>query len=201
MTANLSPTNTTGIIAIKQKVSGTDSLLSEALSVRVEPDQLKNATVYGTAVADLLNETLERYGEALGIGGNASTSAADSNNTTAAATTPSVNSSSNATVVNYADYQSTQGLVNMTKETLNQTKMLLGGSNATTATAGATNSSAKVDNDLDQLKTLIDNKTSYSQVATFVYNTVYPDLNSAIGLKLPHLDANQAIKDAMSGEE
>lgn len=45
MTANISPTNMTGITAIKQKVSDTDSLLSEALTVRIEPAQLKNATI------------------------------------------------------------------------------------------------------------------------------------------------------------
>lgn len=181
MTANLSTTNATGIAAVKQKVSDTDALLGEALSVRVEPTQLTNATVYGTAVTDLLNETLERYGEALGIGANTSSSATMENA-----------SMSNAKIVDYADYQSTKGLVNMTSETFNKTKSLV-------ANTANTNALSKIDTDLNQLKNMIDNMTSYSQVTTFVYNTIYPDLNSALNLGLSQVDANKAIQDAMSG--
>lgn len=185
MTANLSPTNATGIAAVKQKIRDTDALLGEALSVRVEPTQLTNATVYGTAVADLLNETLERYGEALGIGANTSSPATTSS--------PTENASmSNAKIVNYADYQSTKGLVNMTSETFNKTKSLV-------ANTANTNALSKIDKDLNQLKNMIDNMTSYTQVTTFVYNTIYPDLNSALNLGLSQVDANKAIQDAMSG--
>ena len=187
MTANLSPTNATGIAAVKQKVSDTDALLGEALSVRVEPTQLTNATVYGTAVAELLNETLERYGEALGIGANTSSSSS------ATTSSPTENASmSNAKIVNCADYQSTKGLVNMTSETFNKTKSLV-------ANTANTNALSKIDTDLNQLKNMIDNMTSYSQVTTFVYNTIYPDLNSALNLGLSQVDANKAIQDAMSG--
>lgn len=191
MTANLSPTNTTGISAIKQKVSDTDALLSEALQVRIEPNQIRNATVYGIAVADLLNETLERYGEAAGIGQNTSTSAsASTNNMTTGTATASSNNT--AMIANYADYQSTIGLVNMTKEMLNQTKSFMNNT-------GNANAISKIDSDLAQLKTMVDNKSSYTQVATVVYNTIYPDLNSALNLGLHKVDVNKAVQDAMSG--
>ena len=229
MTANLSPTNMTGITAIKQKVSDTDSLLSEALTVRIDPTQLKNATINAWAVADLLNETLERYGEALGIGENSSASpvVADSNNSdiyTNAQTNTTANSSSMsnntaAVIANDANYQSTQGLVNMTKEMFDQIESLLvsnsstaisveSSTNNTTTTIGntttiTTNSSAlsKVDDDLNELKSLIDNKSSYTQVATFVYDTIYSDLNSAFGLGLERVDVAEAIEEARSGTE
>jgi hypothetical protein len=227
LTANLSPTNMTGITAIKQKVSDTDALLGEALTVRIEPTQLKNATVNAWAVADLLNETLERYGEAIGIAENSSTSSAtvDGNNsqvsTNADTSTDSASMSNNTstTIVNYAEYQSTQGLVNMTKEMLNEIKSLLGrnsstaisadgSTNTTTATMGnattrTTNSSeiSKVDNDLNELESLIDNKSSYIQVATFVYDTIYPDLDSAFGLGLEKVDVAEAVEEARSGVE
>ncbi len=228
MTANLSPTNMTGITAIKQKVSDTDALLGEALTARIEPTQLRNATVNAWAVADLLNETLERYGEAIGIAENSSNSsaAADGNNsevsTNADTTTDNASMSNNTStiMVNYAEYQSTQGLVNMTKEMLNEIKSLLGrnsstaistdSSTNTTTTATTmgnattrTNSSAisKVDNDLNELESLIDNKSSYIQVATFVYDTIYPDLDSAFGLGLEKVDVAEAIKEARSGVE
>jgi hypothetical protein len=47
---------------------------------------------------------------------------------------------------------------------------------------------------------MIDNTAGYSQVATFVYNTIYPDLNSALTLGLATVDANKAIEEAKSGE-
>jgi hypothetical protein len=224
MTANLSPTNTTGITAIKQKVSDIDALLSEALTVRIEPTQLKNATVNAWAVADLLNETLERYGEAIGISENSSNSsgATDGNNsqtsTNTNATTYNASMSNNGstTIVDYAEYQSTQGLVNMTKEMLNEIKSLLGGNSSTAISADSStntttvgnaittaNSSAisKVDDDLNQLESLIDNNSSYTQIATFVYDTIYPDLDSAFGLGLASVDVEEAINEARSGEE
>lgn len=215
MTTNLSPNNMSGITAVSQKVSDTDALLGEALSARVDPAQLRYTTVYGWAVADLLNETLERYGESRGIGENSSS---PSSTTVASGSNESNNTTSNT--VNYADYQSTTGLVNMTKETLDQVKSLaLGSSNSSTnssqsnsSNAGAasttmsntttnSNAAAKIDGELDQLKSLIDNKSNYEQVATFVYNTIYPDLNSAFGLGLESVDATKAIEEARSGEE
>jgi hypothetical protein len=232
MTANLSSTNMTGITAIKQKVSDTDALLGEALTARIEPTQLRNATVNAWAVADLLNETLERFGEAIGIAENSSNSsaAADGNNnsevstnTNTATDNASMSNNTSTIIVNYAEYQSTQGLVNMTKEILNEIKSLLGrnsstaisadsSTNATTTTTATTmenaattttNSSAisKVDNDLNELESLIDNNSSYTQVATFVYGTIYPDLDSAFGLGLEKVNVTEAIEEARSGVE
>ncbi len=216
MTANVSPNNMSGITAISQKVSDTDALLGEALSARIEPAQLRNATVYGWALADLLNETLERYGETLGIGENTSSPST----TTTVARDSNENNNTTSNIVNYADYQSTIGLVNMTKEMLDQVESLaLGNSKSSTnslqsnsSNAGTTsttmsntttnsNAAAKIDSELDQLKSLIDDKSNYEQVATFVYNIIYPDLNSAFGLGLESVDATKAIEEARSGEE
>ena len=119
-------------------------MLSEALTVRIEPTELKNATINAWAVADLLNETLERYGEALGIGEenlSASSAAADTNAESNATSTNSSIMSNNMTanIANYADYQSTQGLVNMTEEMLNQIQSLLGGNSSTATSLDSSN--------------------------------------------------------------
>ena len=198
-TANISPNMADTIMTIKQKSRDTDALLSEALSVRVEPDQLKNSTVYGLALANLLNETLEHYAEALGIGKseNSSTSATSTNNASMMVTmdnSSGMSSSNTATIVDFANYQSTQGLVNMTSELWSKTKSL---ANMT----ASTNAMSKVDSDITQLKSMVDGKASYLQVATLVYNIIYPDLNSALNLGLQKVDANKAIENAMSGED
>ena len=211
MTANLSATNTTGIAAVRQKVSDTDALLGEALSVRVEPAQLTNATVYGTAVADLLNETLEHYTGAPGVGAaNESTTITTGANTTSIpansmtnATTGTSTAAANTTTkaVSNADYQSAKALVNLIiNETWDKTKSLASTSSSNSSSIN-TSGLSKVDTDLNQLKSMIDNTASYSQVATFVYNTIYPDLNSALDLGLADVDANKAIEETSSGEE
>ena len=224
MTANLSLTNATAIAAIKQKVSDTDALLGEALTVRIEPTQLRNATVNAWAVADLLNETLERYGEATGLSENSSDSSATSDgnssqtstNTNATSDNASMSNNSSTAIVDYAEYQSTQGLVNTTREMLNDIKSLVGGNSSTAISADSstntaavgnatttTNSSAisKVDDDLNELESLIDNNSSYTQIATFVYDTICPDLNSAFGLGLASVNVEEAIDEARSCEE
>lgn len=107
----------------------------------------------------------------------------------------------------------------MTKEMFDQIESLLvsnsstaisveSSTNNTTTTIGntttiTTNSSAlsKVDDDLNELKSLIDNKSSYTQVATFVYDTIYSDLNSAFALGLERVDVAEAIEEARSGKE
>ena len=55
--------------AVKDKVDNIAALLQEALSVRVEPDQMKNATVHILALNDLLGEINEHYSGAYGIEG------------------------------------------------------------------------------------------------------------------------------------
>jgi hypothetical protein len=59
----------------------------------------------------------------------------------------------------------------------------------------------KIDSELDQLKSLIDEKLDYEQVAGFLCNTIYPDLNSVFGFGLESADATGAVEEARSGEE
>ena len=51
---------------IKDKVSNVDAILGEVLSVRIDKNQLNNVTVKASTINDLVGETLEHYGEAVG---------------------------------------------------------------------------------------------------------------------------------------
>ena len=136
---------------IKGKVDKIDSLLQEAITVRVEKNQLTNSTVKGQAIADVVDEALERYREAYGIeeGGK---SAAEHN-----------------TIVNMADYQSAQAIAAKAQEMFNEAKQL------TSASAAIT----KVGNDLAQFKNDIDMKTAYDKVSAYMENTLDPDIKAA----------------------
>src|SRR5919197_1139978 len=83
---------------IKDKVSNIGDILQEAITVRIEKDQLNNSTVKAEATSNIVNETLEHYGGAYGIkeeGGE------EYGNTITAG---------HNTIVNVAEYQSAQAL-------------------------------------------------------------------------------------------
>jgi hypothetical protein len=150
---------------IKDKVSNIGDILQEAITVRVEKDQLKNSTVKAEATSNIVNETLEHYGGAYGIeeeGGGE-----EQGNTTAAG---------HNTIVNVAEYQSAQALASKAEEMFNEAKSLMS-SNATSSS-----NIAKVGNDLSQLKSDIDAKKPYDSVATLIESTIQPDIKAAFNL-------------------
>jgi hypothetical protein len=138
---------------VKGKISNINALLQEAITVRVEKNQLTNSTVKGQAVSDIADEALERYREAYGI--EEGKSAAGHN-----------------TIVNMADYQSAQAIAAKAQEMLNEAKQLASTSAAIT----------KVGNDLMQFKNYIDTKTPYDKVNSYMEDTLHPDIKSAFKL-------------------
>ena len=139
---------------IKGKVDRIDGLLQEAITVRVEKNQLSNSTVKGQAVSDIIDEALERYKEAYGI--EEGKSAAGHNS-----------------IVNMADYQSAQAIADKAQEMFNEAKQL-----TSTSSAAIT----KVGNDLTQFKNDIDNKTPYDKVNSYMEHTLDPDIKTAFKL-------------------
>jgi hypothetical protein len=138
---------------IKGKVDRIDALLQEAITVRVEKNQLSNSTVKGQAVNDIIDEALERYREAYGIEEGKSTAGHN-------------------TIVNMADYQSAQAIAAKAQEMFNEAKQL------TSISAAIT----KVGNDLAQFKNDIDTKAPYDKVNSYVENTLDTDIKTAFKL-------------------
>jgi len=143
--------------AIKGKISNINALLQEAITVRVEKDQLSNSTVKGQAVSDIADEALERYREAYGIEEGKSTAGHN-------------------TIVNMADYQSAQAIAAKAQEMFNEAKQLI------PASESSSTAITKVGSDLSTLKNDIDTKLPYDRVATFANSTVTPDLKAAFKL-------------------
>lgn len=138
---------------VKGKISNINALLQEAITVRVEKNQLTNSTVKGQAVSDIADEALERYREAYGIEEGKSTAVQNM-------------------IVNTAAYQSAQAIAAKAQEMFDEAKQIAPQSAAIT----------KVSNDLVQLKNDIDVKTSYDKVNAFVENTLNPDIKAAFKL-------------------
>ncbi len=138
---------------VKGKINNINALLQEAITVRVEKNQLTNSTVKGQAVSDIADEALERYREAYGI--EEGKSAAGHN-----------------TIVNMADYQSAKAIAAKAQEMFDEAKQLTSTSAAIT----------KVGDDLTQFKNYIDTKTTYDKVNSYMEDTLDPDIKAAFKL-------------------
>jgi hypothetical protein len=145
--------------AIKGKIDRIDALLQEAITVRVEKNQLSNSTVKGQAVSDIIDEVLERYREAYGIEEGKSTAGHNS-------------------IVNMADYQSAQAIAAKAQEMFSEAKQLVPANESSSTLAAFT----KVGNDLSMLKNEVNTKVPYDKVATFANSTITPDLKAAFKL-------------------
>jgi hypothetical protein len=155
---------------IADKVSNLDAVLGEVLSVRIDNDQLNNATVKALTINDLVGETLEHYGEAVGHEESNETSESDHNSTASESTA----SNSSAQIVNEAPYQTAQALSSRIIEFFNDVK------------SGALNSTASgsIQTGLESLKSNIDKKASFDTLDHLVDKSITPTLNSAYDLKL-----------------
>jgi hypothetical protein len=150
---------------IKDKVSNVDAILGEVLSVRIDKNQLNNVTVKASTINDLVGETLEHYGEAVGhVDTNKSS---ESNSTTNA-------SSSAVKIVNEAAYQTAQALSSRVIELYKDVN-----SKALNSTAAE-----NIQSGLEMLKSDIDKKVPFDKIDKLIDSTISPALNSAYDLKL-----------------
>src|SRR6478672_306098 len=150
---------------IKDKVSNVDAILGEVLSVRIDKNQLNNVTVKASTINDLVGETLEHYGEA--VGHEDTNNSSESNNTTNA-------SSSAVKIVNEAAYQTAQALSSRVIELYKDVN-----SKALNSTAAENAQSG-----LEMLKSDIDKKVTFDTIDKLIDSTISPALNSAYDLKL-----------------
>ena len=150
---------------IKDKVSNVDAILGEVLSVRIDKNQLNNVTVKASTINDLVGETLEHYGEA--VGHEDTNKSSESNSTTNA-------SSSAVKIVNEAAYQTAQALSSTVIELYKDVN-----SKALNSTAAENAQSG-----LEMLKSDIDKKVPFDSLDKLIDSTISPALNSGYDLKL-----------------
>ena len=150
---------------IKDKVSNVDAILGEVLSVRIDKNQLNNVTVKASTINDLVGETLEHYGEA--VGHEDTNNSSESNSTTNASSTA-------VKIVNEAAYQTAQALSSRVIELYKDVN-----SKALNSTAAE-----NAQGGLEMLKSDIDKKVPFDALDKLIDSTISPALNSAYDLKL-----------------
>jgi hypothetical protein len=151
---------------IKDKVSNVDAILGEVLSVRIDKNQLNNVTVKASTINDLVGETLEHYGEAVGH--------EDTNKSSESNSTTNASSSAAVKIVNEAAYQTAQALSSRVIELYKDVN-----SKALNSTAAENAQSG-----LEMLKSDIDKKVPFDTLDKLIDSTISPALNSGYDLKL-----------------
>jgi hypothetical protein len=189
------------IQTINNTVTSLNDILAEAVSVRVESEQLNNATTWAMTLADLVNVVLSDYGNATG----SSFDLTDMSNMAGVNATSSTSNmtSSMTTIVDTGAYQSAQYLANNTilqlfndrLEPLTTSSSATSsiGSNATTMTqegegispaGNMTSDIDKLEAGLLQLKDDINRKVSPNDVMMTAHLNIHPLIMQIYGLSL-----------------
>ena len=193
---NISPQN------INTNLTNLSDLLAEAVTVRVEKDQLKNMTVQALAFAEDINKILDEYTTALKGDNVSSVMNMDMNNMNMN-TNMDMNMSKNnmssmnmeasdakqEAIKNIGAYQRASALTEIATERFNTE--LAGKSNVTSAME-------QVLKGLDQLKMSIQNKESLLTVMGIVHGQIQPNLQVAFDLKLAEATDNGGGNMSMS---
>jgi hypothetical protein len=176
---SLKATPIPSVANITDQVNNLNDTLEEAISVRIEPDQLNNSTVKALALNDMLGEILEHYGEAHGIEQIAREGEEEQsyNETSSTPTSTTANeTNSNTTIVNVTDYQSAKALAGVAIEMFNEIKTL--------APSNVSDVVSKLDSGLTELKQSINNQSSYDTVDEIVDSKIIPNLQGAFNFRL-----------------
>ena len=186
--------------SVDQFVRNLEDILDEAVSIRMEQEDVENATIQALAFDDLVNSNLENYGSAYAVDSDMAMMGQNSNNMTTHTfgnsgniEVNSMNMSSsgtmvgmdaggresniNSSLVNMTDYQSAQTLAAKTLEIFSVELKPMAPNNSS---AFITN----LENGLTQLNASIKNKASPMDIMMIVHTQIHPNLLEVYNLRL-----------------
>jgi hypothetical protein len=195
--SNGSSSRTSGIPNIESNITRIGDLLGEAVAARISKDTLNNPKTQAIVIANLGNEIYNSYGKAFGMisaktrnmtmmvmgntsGGNNNddnASSTMSNNMQNMMMTDTVISNIHNNIIDLTAYQTTQGLASQALEMFNKNLKPITPSNATAA-------NSKIEEDLTQIKSTIDDKGPFMDIAKLVHIQLHPSLITTYGLRL-----------------
>ena len=184
---NAFETGTPSQSEITDKVSNITDIIAEVVNARIDEEQLNNVTVKALVINDLLGETLEHYGLALGNTEGEQETEHDENMTSSHSTDNKNNVSTN--IVDYANYQSAQAAVLRAIEIFNEIK------------PDSNTNSTELGNSLDTLKGKIDSKAPFDEIDAIVDEKLTSLLNSIFKLNLAEEGGEHAEEEEGGGGE
>jgi hypothetical protein len=167
------------IQTVNQAIVSLNNTLAEATTVRIDPQQRQNSSVWALTFAEIVDATLRDYGKATGAQfdltnmtnmGSMSMSSSNSSND---------NKSANmAKIINQTSYQSAQFLANRTLVDLFNNKLkMMTSTNSNVVSPSSTPTRAQVDqleSGITALRNAINSKVSPQGVMMIVHGKIHP---------------------------
>jgi hypothetical protein len=186
--SNAFETGTPSQSEITDKVTNITDIIAEVVNTRIDEEQLNNDTVKALVINDLLGETLEHYGIALGNTEGEHESEHDENMTSSSHSTDNKNNES-SNIVDNANYQSAQAAVLRAIEIFNEIK------------PDSNTNSTELGDTFNALKEKIDNKAPLDEIDTIVDEKLTSLLNSIFKLNLVEEGGEHAEEGGEQGED
>lgn len=175
------------------RLTAVSNLLGEAVSVRIERDQLSNSTIQAVVVANLVNEALEHYGEAIGSNMNMTDMSSmnmgsmESDGSMEGMESQSMNNSSMESgsmgqmegpveIVSEVDYQSSLAYAQRAQEKYGEIKA--------DAIEGTEDALAKLDSGFADFVAAIENRGTDMEVMRVAHTDIHPNLMVAYDLQI-----------------
>ena len=156
---------------ITDKVTSIDDILADVVNSRIDQEQQENTTMKALVINDLVGETLEHYGMALGMEEGEHEKQHDTNSTS---TEHSAESGSNETssIVDEADYQTAQAIITQVIANFDGIKK------------DSDTNSTQLGDSLNAVKEKIDSKAQFDEIDTIVDEKITSLLNTVYDLNL-----------------
>lgn len=181
-----SPSSITDKSQIKQTLETINAILDEAVSVRIDDDQLNNSTIHALVFADIVNNALQSYGSAFDIGidltdiSNLNTTSNENNTVDNKHSNHELqNITDQMNIVNFSSYESALSFADYALKKFNSE-----------VKTSIPNNNNKTQNYLEQLEkgllefnTAIKNKENPMKVMKIVHTKIHPNLQIVFNLK------------------
>ena len=170
---------------INQTVETINAILDEAVSVRIDDDQLNNSTIQALVFADIVNTALQSYGSAFGIGidltnmSNLNTTSNENNTVDNKHSNHELqNITDHMNIVNFSSYESALSFADYALKKFNsEIKKSIPNNNKTQ------NYLKQLENGLLEFNTAITNKENPMKVMEVVHTKIQPNLQILFDLK------------------
>lgn len=159
---------------VEQLAGDIDALLGEAVSVRIEQDQLNNSTLQALVVANLIDEALVHYGEAVGFEGNMTDMS--SMNMTDSGMSDGGMSMEDREIVSAVDHQSAVGFAQRAEELYGEIKQ--------DAVEGSADAVAELDSAFPEFVSAIGQGATPMDVMNIAHGRLHPNLMVAYDLQV-----------------
>ena len=170
---------------INQTVETINAILDEAVSVRIDDDQLNNSTIQALVFADIVNTALQSYGSAFGIGidltnmSNLNTTSNENNTVDNKHSNHELqNITDHTNIINFSSYESALSFADYALKKFNsEIKISIPNNNKTQ------NYLKQLENGLLEFNTAITNKENPMKVMEVVHTKIQPNLQILFNLK------------------